>query len=380
MTQKNNLFSKIVINLVLVTFSILTCLVAVEGYLRFINYNPMQDLLKGRELILKKSLNEDVQYELTPNASGLAWRTQVKINSLGFRDKEYDVNKGDKYRIIAIGDSITFGNSLLLEDTYPKVLEEMLATKNKKIEVLNFGVGGYSALNAIALLEYKGLKFKPDLIVYCFCVNDLGVVSPNLEYIERLEQVKNSLLCRLRTIQFLSQKWERLQLQSFTERINKEESFGQYYKGKIIPVQGDSELKKISKEMQEGLIKNNVARDNMLWWYTSPNHMGFLDYAFKKLSHLRLKNHFEVIIILIPILNSYNADAWDKAYQIVSFEAKKYGFGIFNMNDDFKNAGFDKLKIIDDIHPNKRGHVLIAKRLYALSSLFFTSSAHHSLP
>jgi hypothetical protein len=36
------------------------------------------------------------------------------------------------YRIIAIGDSITFGNCLPLENTYYKVLEEMLATK--KIE------------------------------------------------------------------------------------------------------------------------------------------------------------------------------------------------------------------------------------------------------
>jgi hypothetical protein len=118
MIRKNNLFLKIVVNTVLVSLSILTCLIAAEGYLRFINYNPMQDLLNGRELILKKSHDEDVQYELTPNASGLAWGTQVKINSLGFRDKEYELNKGNKYRIIAIGDSITFGNYLLLEDTY----------------------------------------------------------------------------------------------------------------------------------------------------------------------------------------------------------------------------------------------------------------------
>jgi hypothetical protein len=246
----------------------------------------------------------------------------------------------------------------------------MLGTHNIKTEVFNFGVGGYSALNAIALLEYKGLKFNPDLVFYCFCVNDLGVASPNLGYITRLEQLKNSLLYRLRTIQFLSQKWERLQLQSFTKRINSEESFGQYYKGKIVPVQGDSELNKISKEMQEGLIKNNIARDHMLWWYTSPNHIGFLEYAFKKLSHLRLNNHFEVVIVLIPFLNSCNADLFDKAYQIVSFEANKYGFYIYNMNDDFKNEGFE-ITSFDDIHPNKRGHVTIAKRLHTLFSGFF---------
>ena len=52
------------------------------------------------------------------------------INSLGFRGPEIEVAKGDHYRIVALGESTTFGDTLHAEDrTWPEILEARIANE-----------------------------------------------------------------------------------------------------------------------------------------------------------------------------------------------------------------------------------------------------------
>jgi hypothetical protein len=64
-----------------------------------------------------KKHKPEIQYELT--------NFNVKINSYGLRDYEYLLNKPPgATRILALGDSVTFGFGVNLEDTYTKILEQ----------------------------------------------------------------------------------------------------------------------------------------------------------------------------------------------------------------------------------------------------------------
>lgn len=70
--------------------------------------------------------------------------TDVRINSLGFRDREYSVQKPPGvFRILCLGDSTTFGHWLPVEKTYSKVLEELLnriwKSSGMRFEVINAG-------------------------------------------------------------------------------------------------------------------------------------------------------------------------------------------------------------------------------------------------
>src|SRR5262245_9960680 len=164
--------------------SVLLVLASLEIVLRA--RAPSRDRLEdGRELILKMSSAPYLQYELTPNASGYAWDTDVAINSAGFRDREYPVAKGRLYRIASVGDSTTFGNGLPVDSVYPKQLESLLAKEKRCFEVLNFGVGGYDVLNYLGVLGLRA-AYRPDLVVIGFCVNDIGIASPNRAYLERI--------------------------------------------------------------------------------------------------------------------------------------------------------------------------------------------------
>jgi lysophospholipase L1-like esterase len=103
--------------------------------------------------------HSEIEYE-TPE-----FRAVLRTNRLGFRGGEVDAAKGDRYRIVAIGDSFTMGWGVDVEDSWPAALERELRRSDPRVEVLNLGQGGADpvayARNAVAAVPVLG----PDLVL-----------------------------------------------------------------------------------------------------------------------------------------------------------------------------------------------------------------------
>ncbi|HOK07712.1 MAG TPA: SGNH/GDSL hydrolase family protein, partial [Syntrophales bacterium] len=98
---------------------------------------------------------------------------RVYTNSFGFRDGEWKQPKGSGViRIMCLGDSLTFGNAVRVEETYPKVLEKKLRTQFGDCEVITAAVGGWSLYDEYNFLTAEGYKYQPDIIVLGFYIND----------------------------------------------------------------------------------------------------------------------------------------------------------------------------------------------------------------
>ncbi|HET9831456.1 MAG TPA: SGNH/GDSL hydrolase family protein, partial [Vicinamibacterales bacterium] len=99
------------------------------------------------------------------------------INNLGFRDpRDYQLAKGARtFRIVTLGDSVTFGHSSVYEHTYPYLLEQQLKRWRPDVDwqVWNVAVPGYNTSQELAHLKEIGPQFKPDLVVVGFFENDL---------------------------------------------------------------------------------------------------------------------------------------------------------------------------------------------------------------
>ena len=117
---------------------------------------------------------------MRPGWSSEEFGAPVTINSKGLRNPETPYEKPkDTYRVLALGDSWTFGFRLHEPDSYPRQLERVLresAAKRgdtRKIEVINAGVVGYSTDQEAAYLASEGWKYSPDLVLVNFYpVND----------------------------------------------------------------------------------------------------------------------------------------------------------------------------------------------------------------
>lgn len=86
-------------------------------------------------------------------------------NSLGFRDREFDLNKRAKVRVLAIGDSFTFGWGVNIEQSWPKVLESNLRSKGYDVEIANLGEPGAAPNKYADIAERAVPLLKPDLII-----------------------------------------------------------------------------------------------------------------------------------------------------------------------------------------------------------------------
>jgi hypothetical protein len=100
----------------------------------------------------------------------------VKVNSLGFRDpREYSLAKPPgAFRILVLGDSVTFGHGAPFDTTYPYLLGQRLRKWRPDVawEVWNLGVPGYNTRQELVYLQEVGQRFQPDLVVVGFYPND----------------------------------------------------------------------------------------------------------------------------------------------------------------------------------------------------------------
>src|SRR5262245_14787688 len=94
-----------------------------------------------------------------------------KLNSLGFKDKEFSAKKEDVYRILGIGDSFSFG-VVPYENNYLTLIESQLQKEHPKLEVFNMGIPSTGPKEYLSLLVAEGLAFKPEMVLLSFFVGN----------------------------------------------------------------------------------------------------------------------------------------------------------------------------------------------------------------
>jgi lysophospholipase L1-like esterase len=90
------------------------------------------------------------------------------INEEGYRGPIYPVARTGRLRIVAMGDSSTFGYGHPEERSWPRVLERLLREQGLDAEVINFGVIGYTAVQGLELFRGRVRAYRPDVLVVAF--------------------------------------------------------------------------------------------------------------------------------------------------------------------------------------------------------------------
>ena len=106
-------------------------------------------------------------------------------NRLGFRGGKFplletrgghivpDGRKPDAFRIVFLGDSVTFGEGVHDADTFVQRVGRRLSTRlGYPVEVYNFGVGGHNSSDALWVWQRYASHLDADLVVYTFVLND----------------------------------------------------------------------------------------------------------------------------------------------------------------------------------------------------------------
>jgi lysophospholipase L1-like esterase len=162
-----------------------------EGILRlhdfawYVNFNadllglPLLDLTRFRRVANQTvTFDRRVFWRFKPDqvlADPEIYRRPVRINHLGFRGPDFTPAKpAETFRILCLGDSTTFGWSVADGETYPAQLEKLLQERRpgRNFQVLNLGVTGYSSLQGRELFLTQAAGWQPDLVLFAFGPND----------------------------------------------------------------------------------------------------------------------------------------------------------------------------------------------------------------
>jgi lysophospholipase L1-like esterase len=121
---------------------------------------------------------------LRPGARGKLVGCPISINSLGFRGPEFSVDKHGAYRIVALGESTTFGMTIQPGDTpWPQMLEEMIRQRlktDRPVQVINAGVPAYSIKHNADRLARDILPLRPDMIISYHGANGFNMLDKSL--------------------------------------------------------------------------------------------------------------------------------------------------------------------------------------------------------
>src|SRR3989442_15392782 len=131
--------------------TVVLALLLVEGLLRIVHVPAIEI---HRRAAARAESTAFFEYD-----AGLGWRGRaraegllvgweftntVRLNTRGFRDAEADVVKRPGvFRIVLLGDSITWGHGVDQTERYGDLLAEELRRRGLAVEVVNLAVSGY---------------------------------------------------------------------------------------------------------------------------------------------------------------------------------------------------------------------------------------------
>jgi len=275
-------------------------------------------------------------YELTPG--------QGEVNSLGLRDREYQlVSRAATFRIVAIGDSYTFGSGVKLLESYPKRLETMLNERlggtGTHFEVLNAGVPGYNTYQELIHLQEAGLKFSPNLILLGFTLGDAELGDLGLKDVRNrgwLIRFKQSIKDHLSLYPSL-----RLRLKPFVEWFDPSAQKEHLPDASMIPLHRATE-----GESSEGWT---ICRQSL-----------------KDLAAVARARTVPVLVVIFPSLVSLGEEYPFKAeHELVARTAMEDRMAHLDLFSAFRGNDPAGLRVsATNGHPNARGHLIAAEAIY----------------
>ncbi len=139
---------------------------------------------------------------------------KVSTNSRSLRYKEVPVGRQPRtVRLLALGDSTTFGWGVEQDETYPANLERILQEKHPEVvvQVLNGGVPGYTSFQGLHHFKKNAAAYEPDIVLFGYIVQDArktAITDKQQRLIDlEVQRRQRNPLYRLRLVRFLHWKY-----------------------------------------------------------------------------------------------------------------------------------------------------------------------------
>lgn len=395
--------------IMLIAGSLAASLFLAELVLMFFFKTSPESKSMPKVLVHEASSNLNLLYRPSPNASAEAYGVQNKINSLGFRDREYQIPKPKGiHRMVFLGDSVVYGYGLELDYTIPKQLEKRFQKNKDPVEVLNLGVSGYETSQAVEFFKELGFALQPDTVLVGYTLNDSLYASMELDFFEdqkhwRISSEEYSwdkkvlrFLYRFSNVfQFLDRKCRFFEKKpKLQDALRGKKSIWHFIRDRNAKIEDlpDSEYRRLKVTILEDAKRYNCLPQNT---QAMLNFVGFDNYvmrsshwnvsekAFWELRHYASKYGFQVVVVIFPYMWDIEHYVLGSLHLFLRQKLEAMGFRVIDLLDFCQSLyrKYDRGFTIDPIHFSPLGTEKIADVLYdELKNSDSSFSGSHSSP
>jgi len=283
-------------------------------------------------------------------------RTILRTNSVGYRNPEIPPKDPQITRILFLGDSITFGDYLLEEETFVRRVEAKAQKQGKRWETINASIGGISLKTELSILKETGLALQPDVVVLGFYLNDflespIAYLGPDLFFLKHSHFLIH--LSRWISGQRLRQI-DLPEIQTWRNRFieTKKREIGEF----------------IDLKNEAHVFTINVARRFKDWGGTwSPAAWETMQPMFDELIRLSEQHSFKLLVVCFPVIFQVTPEAvFDFPQQQLKRVFGKFQVPVLDLLPALRNAHrrTDQPLFYDQCHHTPAGNELIADILY----------------
>jgi lysophospholipase L1-like esterase len=298
----------------------------------------------------------------------------VKTNALGFRGAEISPQKVEGVvRIAALGDSITAGFFVDNEETFPHLLQQLLAERGCRAEVINAARGGESIDREYAILQQEVLPLGPDVALLTFCTNDIhgirakpreSLVPPQALAAQHPDGWKRTvyrLTVHSALTEFVVDRYLRARLvhYRYSERGGPDRTGGRRYE---IPGGDDYEANvKLFKEL--GRDCDGICLTGAF----DPEVRKLIDnyaYALRHMDRSCREHGVQLVFVYFPAYNQiYQEHASLRIRDVLARQCRSAGIPFCDLTPAFRSEGRKRVLHLAplDFHPNPAGNRLIAR-------------------
>jgi lysophospholipase L1-like esterase len=282
-------------------------------------------------------------FEMIPSQQAYTWASPARINALGFRGAE-PRNPSGRPLVFCVGDSMTFGNNVIEDDTYPVQLQNLAQRQWPQMqpEVFNMGVQRYSTYQEIEVIRRHAPRLRPDAVTLAVYINDLSE-RPAADFVEEYEDERE------RAASAFHNSFPRLYL------LSKNSAAVALLRGFYLSAMDPP------GSAAERALEGRVSTADEARWRTIEEDL----VAFRQLADT---HGFKPYVVFLPVRRQVRSDMPNSAYprRLVD-HAVKVGLVAIDPVNEFKRelqAGNDPYLPWDD-HMSRTGHRLVAEAILA---------------
>jgi len=334
---------------IIILLIFLTLIGLIEGSVRWL-YPEIPPQHSDRRLFDPRKYGRTYGYKAL--ATGEEMGVLVSTDEHGFRTSPHSRQLHTSEHVLVLGDSVSVGNGVEAEQTYPSLLEEKLGKK-----VLNASVTGYRIVDYVEVLGNIVDNFKPQLVIIGICLNDVSPTSQaNIVGIARKKKADGEVTpderrypnMFVRTLRYINDNY--LDFHTF---------LGSYSRTYVLV-----------KSLATDSARDHFLADEL--YYDDPQTIEVLSSQFTKLKRL-LTDEKPLVLFIFPYEYQLRAGSLEvlEPQKIIKEAGHRAGVTIYDLYDElaeYLKANRLPSKAIylfnDPLHFNSVGHHAIAELVY----------------